>query len=164
MPQIGSNIYAIGMMITALRDYVRSLRVQPHCPRVAILGARARGLSAFHQIRFCSCSYIHVRVNGESGLLSDVYIDVYSDPFAICIYLYIHVHCWLASMRSALPSRLFHIPCILLFSILCNGCIFFLSLSVSEPWDFRKLCRGEYIWIFAAWSRARDDTLFLLIP
>lgn len=71
MPQIGSNIYAIGM-ITALRDYVRLLRAIPMLT-----------LSSHHQhpppplfsppylSRPTSTSSMTSRINGKSGLLND---------------------------------------------------------------------------------------------
>lgn len=71
MPQIGSNIYAIGM-ITALRDYVRLLRAIPMLT-----------LSSHHQhpppplssppclSRPTSTSSMTSCINGKSGLLND---------------------------------------------------------------------------------------------
>lgn len=77
MPQIGSNIYAIGM-ITALRDYVRLLRAIPmltlssHHRRRAPLPLRPVRPS-FHRRPSTPLPTFSMtsRVNGKSGLLND---------------------------------------------------------------------------------------------
>lgn len=81
MPQIGSNIYAIGM-ITALRDYVRLLRAipmltlsshhhhqppGPAAPRTMPSSSLSRALAPLLSSPFSMTS----RVNGKSGLLND---------------------------------------------------------------------------------------------
>ena len=75
MPQIGSNIYAIGM-ITALRDYVRLLRAismltlsshHRHHPFSPLLCSARLSLSLFLSssssiVRFCFCLFVPISV------------------------------------------------------------------------------------------------------
>ena len=82
MPQIGSNIYAIGM-ITALRDYVRLLRAIPmltlsshhhHHPSLLRTVPRSSPLSVSFSACVCLCQSpfsMTSRINGKSGLLND---------------------------------------------------------------------------------------------
>lgn len=69
MPQIGSNIYAIGM-ITALRDYVRLLRAIPMLTLSSHHQHPPLLLSSVPQ-RPISTSSMTSRINGKSGLLND---------------------------------------------------------------------------------------------
>lgn len=86
MPQIGSNIYAIGM-ITALRDYVRLLRAIPMLtlsshhqhhpsllrtvPFLSSLFSILSSLSLSLFLLFCAPFSMTSRINGKSGLLND---------------------------------------------------------------------------------------------
>ena len=149
MPQIGSNIYAIGM-ITALRDYVRLLRA------ISMLT-----LSSHHRHHPFSPLLCSARLSLSLSLSLSLFLSLSLSLFFIvcfCLFVPISVVLYYVPYKRQIRviKRLGHGTRALFTS--CCPCNFRFRPS-SGSFRFRFVCRFVDSLFVSEWSLERDDFL-----